>query len=237
MVILWRLLLGHFLADFALQTNFVNAWKRTSAWGMLAHCAVHPVCYVLLTYPFLNDPWVSTSMFSLSGWVCVFILFATHYIEDEFRVFLIFRRNFPDNTIFFIWDQIVHYIVILMVIPTGIFNAAETGLFPEKWPVVGTLALIATYACTILIYFIEKDLYKKEFPETREKYAGMAERLALFMAFLLPGELTWALCSVVWLGVMYVIRVKKVVELTWFNFIFGSTVTVLCGLAARRICY
>lgn len=237
MAIFWRLLFGHFLADFAMQTNFINAWKRTSAWGMLAHCAVHPVCYILLTYPFLGDLWVSTSLFNLSGWFCVFILFATHYIEDEFRVFLIFKRNFPDNTVFFMWDQMIHYIVILLVIPNGIVEASKSGFFPEKWPVIGTFALIATYACTILIYFMEKDIYLKDFPDTREKYTGMAERLILFLAFLLPGGILWMLCSGIWLAVMYAIRAKKVVSLSWFNYSLGSAVTVLCGLAARRIYY
>ena len=46
MVIFWRLLLGHLLADFTFQSNFINAWKRKSIWGMLGHCAMHPIAYV-----------------------------------------------------------------------------------------------------------------------------------------------------------------------------------------------
>lgn len=237
MVILWRLIFGHFLADFALQSNFINAWKRSSPWGMMAHCAIHPVCYVALTYSYIGDIWVSNPLFSLSGWTCVGILFAAHYIEDQWRVFMIFRYNFPDSTLFFLWDQFIHYIVIIAVIPMSLQGGSSFELIPEKWPVLGSLFLIATYFCTILIYFIEKDLYGKGFPSLVEKYIGMAERAVIFLCLSIPSAALGGLSAAGWIAWMCAARSRKWVKLSWFNCALGSLVSVLCGILGRVILY
>lgn len=235
MVIFWRLMLGHFLADFTLQTNFINSWKRSSLWGMLAHCAAHPLCYAALTWPFLKDVWVDLPFLELNGWACILIVFATHFVEDQWRVFTIFRYNMPDNTLYFFWDQLIHYAVIFAVIPAG-FQGGVPLLIPEKWPVLGCLFVLVTHACTVLIYFIEKDLYNKEFPGTVEKYATMAERLVLALCFLVPGNF-WPLLAIGWLSAMHAVRSRRLLDLTWFSLYLGAPAAAACGLAARWIAF
>lgn len=235
MVIFWRLLFGHLLADFTLQTNFVNRWKRSSLWGMLLHCATHPVCYLVLTWPYLRDVWVDLSVLQLSGWACILVIFVSHFAEDQWRVFTIFKYNTPDNTLYFFWDQLIHYAVIFAVIPEG-FRGAAPSLMPEKWPVLGCLFVLVTHATTVLIYFIEKDLYKHLYPGNEEKYLTILERLVLSLCFLVPGN-AWLLLALGWISLMHRVRVKRYLDLSWFSFYLGGAVAILCGLAARYVWY
>ena len=235
MVIFWRLLFGHLLADFTFQTNFINRWKRSSVWGMLAHCAMHPVAYLILTWPFLRDPWVDLGVLALPGWACVLIVFVAHFVEDQWRVFTIFKYQTPDNTLYFFWDQFIHYAVIFAVIPVGLRNPVVT-FVPELWPVLGCLFVAVTHAATVLVYFIEKDLYGRSFPDLQEKYLAMLERLVLALLFLLPGHL-WPILALGWLSVMHHVRARRYVDLSWLSFYLGGGVAVLGGLAARFVYY
>jgi hypothetical protein len=233
MDIFWRLLFGHLLADFTLQTNFINRWKRSSVWGMLAHCAVHPVCYVLLTFNSLGEDWVSLGSLPLRGWACIIILFVAHFMEDQWRVTSIFRYKTPDNTIYFLWDQAIHAAIIFAVVPLGL---AGGPLVPEKWPVLGCLAVFLTHTTTVAAYFLEKDIYGGVYPGFDEKYLGIVERLVLGLSFLLPQN-GWLLVAPLWLAVMCVLRAKRLLDLSWFSFVFGSIASISCGICARILYY
>lgn len=237
MNIFWRLMFGHLLCDFTLQTNFINRWKRTSQWGLLAHCAMHPVAYLILTWPFLGDYWIENSLFHLNGWACIAIIFITHYLEDWWRVFTIFKYGMPDNTLFFAWDQVIHYVVIFSVAPLAVTTAANASYFPEKWSVLGCLFVLVTHACTVLIYFFEKDLQGGEYPGDDEKHLAMAERLVLSLCFMFPTAFGAGALAAVWLGVMFFLRRRRLFDLSTFTFYTGATVSVLCGLAARFVYY
>ena len=237
MEIFWRLLFGHMLADFTFQTNFINRWKRTSFVGLLAHCLMHPLFYVALVWPYLGDYWIDNAFLRLNGWTCLFLIFVSHLLEDWWRIYTIFKYGMPDNTVFFAWDQIIHYAVIFAVAPLAATTAAVTGFFPEKWPVLGVLFVLATHACTVLVYFLEKDLHGADYPGDDEKYLAMAERLILALCFLLPSVSGAAVAAAAWLGVMYFLRRKRLFDLTTFAFYGGTAIAVLCGLAARVVYY
>jgi hypothetical protein len=235
MVIFWRLLFGHLLADFTFQTNHINEWKRTSIWGMLVHCAMHPLFYVALTWPYLRETWVSAGPVRLQGWACIALVFALHFVEDQWRVFSIFRHKAPDNTLYFLWDQIIHYAVIFAVIPLGLRNPS-TSLIPELWPFLGCLFVVVTHASTVFVYFIEKDLYGRVFPDSQEKYLTMLERLVLALIFLLPGN-AFPLLALGWLSVMHFVRSRRYIDLSWLSFYLGGAMAVACGLLARFVYY
>jgi len=237
MEIFWRLMFGHLLADFTFQTNFINRWKRTSFAGLLAHCLMHPLFYVVLCWPYLGEYWMNNALFRLNGWSCLAIIFVTHLLEDWWRVYTILRYGMPDNTVFFAWDQIIHYSVIFAVAPMAATAAATTGYFPEKWPVLGCLFVLVTHACTVMIYFVEKDLHGAEFPGFDEKYLAMAERLVLALCFLFPSALGAAALAAGWLGVMFVLRRRRLFDLSAFTFYAGAALSVACGLAARAVYY
>ena len=237
MNIFWRLMFGHLLCDFTLQTNFINRWKRTSMWGLLAHCAMHPVAYLIITWPFLNERWIDNSFLHLNGWTCIAIIFITHFLEDWWRVFTIAKYGMPDNTLFFAWDQVIHYAVIFSVAPLAATTAATPGFFPEKWPVLGCLFVLITHACTVLIYFLEKDLQGADYPGDDEKHLAMAERLVLALCFMFPTALGAGVLAAIWLAVMFFLRRRRLFDLTTFTFYMGAAVAVLCGLGARFVYY
>lgn len=237
MDILWRLLFGHLLADFTFQTNFINRWKRESLAGLLVHCGMHPLFYVILCWPFLGEAWIDTRAVKLSGWACIAVVFVAHFLEDWWRVHAIKRFGMPDNTAFFFWDQIIHYAVIFAVVPIAARSAAVEGFFPERWPVLGCLFVLATHACTVLLYFVEKDLYGAGFPGDEEKYLAMAERLVLALCILFPTPGGAIALSAAWLGVMFFLRRRRLFDLSGFTFYVGTALAVFCGVAARALYY
>lgn len=237
MEILWRLTLGHLLADFTFQTNYINSWKRRSLSGLLVHCGMHPLFYLVLCWPYLGETWVQTSRFALGGWACLGIIFVAHFVEDWWRVFAINHHGMPDNTLFFLWDQVIHYAVIVAVAPMAAREAGVHGFFPEKWPVLACLFVLTTHANTVLVYFVEKDLHGTQYPGDDEKYLAMAERLVLALCFLFPSAAGAALLAAAWLGVMLWLRRRRLFDLTTFSFYAGSLTAGLCGLAARFVYY
>ncbi|MHB2026135.1 MAG: DUF3307 domain-containing protein [Elusimicrobiota bacterium] len=234
MLVFWRLLFGHLLADFTLQSDSINRWKRSSLLGMFFHCATHPFCYAILTWNYLGQTWIRVFSTNIPGWSCLLIVFAAHWIEDEWRVFTIFRYHTPDNTAYFIWDQIIHYVVLAAMIPLGAISSGG-GFMPEKWPVLGCLFVLATHASTVLIYFIEKDIDGSQFPRFREKYWGMCERLALALCvFAAPQPLNFILAAA-WIALAAYTRVAAKIDLSRLNLILGSSAAVVCGLAGRFV--
>jgi hypothetical protein len=234
MEIFWRLLFGHLLADFTLQSDFINRWKRGSAWGLLVHCSLHPLCYVALTRHSLGQDWVALGSLQLKGWACILILYAAHYLEDALRVTTIFRYKTPDNTLYFLWDQVIHATLIFAVSPLSLGDGEPA--MPEKWPVLGCLAVLLTHMTTAATCFMERDIYGVEYPGFDEKYLGMAERLVLGLSFLLPQN-GWLLVAPVWLIGMGALRSRRLLDLSWFSFGFGALMSVVCGVCARAVYY
>src|SRR4051812_23751632 len=115
MEIFWRLVLGHIIADFTLQTNFIAAWKRRSLRGLVVHCAIHPILYSILLWKYLDQVWIQIGSVPLTGCACVLIVFVAHYIEDHWRIWSVLKKGSPDNTFFYALDQVVHYLVIFAV--------------------------------------------------------------------------------------------------------------------------
>ena len=64
----------------------------------------------------------------------------------------------------------------------------------------------------------------------------MAERLVLALTFLVPAG-GWLVAAPAWLGVMYLIRAKRLLDLSWFNYYLGSAISIACGVFARFIYY
>ncbi|MBI5210248.1 MAG: DUF3307 domain-containing protein [Elusimicrobia bacterium] len=232
MAVFWRLLLGHCLADFTFQPEYLNIWKRSTMLGMFVHCLIHPLMYAVLAYPFLGDNWIETRWLDLTGWQCVYILFLLHLVEDASRVLAIRKYRGLDNSWCFAWDQAFHVATIFLIAPFGMLGAAESGVMPEAWPVLGCLLVLVTHAGTVLIYFLEKDLDGADFPASWEKWMGMGERLVLFLLCALPGG-GWVLLAAGWLWLMYRARTRKMVDSSYFNLVVGAALSLACGLAGR----
>ena len=154
MEIFCRLLFGHLLADFTFQTNYIAKWKRDSYTGLLVHVAIHPVCYLVLLWPFLGDVWVTWGGWEIQGWVGIIIATLLHFLEDWFRISMV-RRGWSDNSLFYVWDQGIHLLVIFFLSPTS------TQPIETVWPLLGSLFVAVTHWATVTIWFIEKDTQKR----------------------------------------------------------------------------
>lgn len=225
MVIFWRLVLAHFIADFSLQTNRVASWKRESRWGMVVHIATHPFVMVALTWNYLSDPWVQTAYFSLNGWVCVALITLLHWAEDVWRVWSIHETGSPDSTGFFLWDQVVHITMILAFSPTWPGSPIPEWIFPVL------CGVLLAHFTSVLVFFLENDLWGHSEVLGTSKYRYIGERLIGAALFLLPGA--WFLLAVGWIGWIAYLHYYKSQERTWVHLLVGNASVVLLGLVAR----
>jgi hypothetical protein len=226
MIIFWRLILAHFIADFTFQTNHIANWKRESKWGMVVHVLTHPITSFILTWPYLSQPWVQTRWFSLNGWICVCILALFHWLEDEWRVWSIQKTGSPDSTTFFLWDQAVHIAMILAFSPVLDVPA-------ETWVFVMLCAVLLAHFTSVLIFFVENDLWGTSQMLDKRKYQYMGERFLGASLFLLPGA--WLLLAFGWLGWIVYVHYRRSQERTWANLVVGNGAVIFLGLIARGL--
>ncbi len=227
MEIFWRLILAHFVADFTLQTNKVASWKRESRLGMLIHTLTHPLVSYALCWPYLGQTWVDAPLLRMNGWVCIAVITLFHWLEDEWRVWSIQETGSPDSTGFFLWDQVVHIVMILALSPTTNETAVSMWIFPVLCVVV------LSHFVSVLIYFIESDLWGRSEMMGDKKYRFIGERLIGASLFLLPGPLF--LLAFGWLGWIAYLSFYRSQERTWVHLIIGNMAVVLLGLTARGL--
>lgn len=227
MEIFFRLLFGHFLADFTFQTNYIAQWKRTKFLGLLVHVAIHPICYVFLLVPpfapanYLMEPWA----WGMPGWLAVVSLTFLHFLEDWVRVTLV-KRGWPDNTLFYVWDQVVHILFLWIFCP----KMAQP-LF-TVWSILGTLFVLVTHFATVTVWFIEKDINGREYPETEEKYILILERLAVWLAFFMPHP-WWIFVLLFLIGTFGHHVWTRKIDFSWTSVILGNVVAISCGVVSR----
>ncbi|MEK7287412.1 MAG: DUF3307 domain-containing protein [Elusimicrobiota bacterium] len=239
MLIFWRLILGHFLADFTLQSNRINELKRDNTVGMLLHCLTHPFCYIILTYPYLSEVWVRILGIPIHGWTAIVLITTIHYVEDIWRVHNIRKLGLPDNTLYLLWDQVIHISTIFVFFGDCPISSEWQSLVPEVWPVLATLAIVATHFSVVLVYFIEKDFFNKSYPGGWEKYISITERGLAFTALAaLPGmRLAWmtaiaALLAPRFVAAHYHRTQNRPLSLSWT---IGSLLAISAGLLARSL--
>ncbi len=231
MLIFWRLLCAHFIADFTLQSNKINEIKRKSTLGMLAHVFLHPVVSFALTVPYWNTVWCRLGPVSLYGWFIILVIAATHFVEDQMRVLSIRRSETTDNTLYFIVDQIIHIAVIFVA--SGLMGP-DGKWIPERWPVLGCLAVGATHFSVVFIYFLEKDLSCGAFPAARDKYIALVERALAFLALVfIPSYGAALTAAMLALIIPRLIFFKSPVSMAKFSWILGSALSVGFGLLGR----
>jgi len=227
MTIFWRLVLAHFIADFTFQTNKVADWKRKNRAGMLIHILTHPAVSYALAWPYLSMPWIQTHGLRLNGWVCVALLTFFHWLEDEWRVWSIKELGSPDSTAFFLWDQVVHLTMILAFAPM------LPGIKPEPWVLPVLCLVILSHFISVLVYFLENDLWGNSDVLSGKKYLYIAERLVGAGLFLLPGP--WFLLAFGWIGWIVYLHYGQSKERTWVHLVVGNMAVVFLGLLVRGL--
>jgi len=234
MVIFWRLVLSHLLADFTLQFDFVNKFKRRSVWGMLIHCLTHFAVSAALTWNYLGETWFSVAGVQVGGWAALGVMLVLHFALDQLRVYSMKTHGWKDGTASFLADQLLHLYVLFMVSPV-IITGADL-MMGEKWAAIASMVVVITHFTTVLIYFVEKDLFNKPFPHFDEKYFLIFERLVLWAFFFAEGR-WWLLFAAAWAAQLLYIRRKRIMDLSGVNVWLSIAMAVLVGVWTRFTYY
>lgn len=234
MIIFWRLLLAHLLADFTLQFDIVNRMKRKSVWGMLIHCATHFVVSIVFVWNYLPQTWVKIWNLPVNGWWAISLMFVLHFVVDELRIYSMNGMGYRDGTVSFLADQLLHFYVLFMISPVVI--PPMDPHMPEKWIGIAAMLVLVTHFTTVLVYFIEKDLFGKGFPAFDEKYFLIFERVVLW-AFFFVGGYWWLPFAAAWVVQIFYVRRKRIIDLSGLNVALSVLITCGLGIWTRCIYY
>ncbi len=234
MEIFWRLLLSHLLADFTLQFDVVNRLKRDTSWGMLVHCLTHLVTALALLWPRLGDAWFGLGGLQVNGWWALLFMFLVHYLVDELRIYTMKSLGWRDGTVSFLADQLLHVYVLFMISPIVI--PGKDMLIPEKWVGIACMLVLVAHFTTVLIYFLEKDLFGKGFPRFDEKYFLIFERVVLWAFFFVNGY-WWVPFAAAWAFQIFYVRRKRIIDLSLANVWLSVVLTAGLGVWTRYIYY
>ena len=235
MIIFWRLALAHLLGDFTLQLDAVNTMKRKSWQGMLVHTGTHLLLCILLTYKYLGMVWLDMGIFHMNGWAVLGCVFLLHHAQDEWRIFAIHKFNTADGTIHFLWDQLIHFGVLFAFTPIIGFTHSGS-MFPEKWVVLAAMFVLVSHFTTVMVYFVEKDFYKAQFPGFDEKYFTIGLRVVLWLFFLIPGW-QWLPYFALWLVYIVYLWRKRFIDFTHAGIYVGMIFTLVVGELSRYILF
>jgi hypothetical protein len=170
----WRLLLAHFLGDYPLQPDWMNA-RKDKIWGLALHISVHWVTAFLLVGP---D--------RLAVWLPVTVLAGVHFFMDWFRTsmtqFWASRKSLA-----YVVDQVLHVIVIAVI--AGWIGRILGGdpLNGERWPIYLIGLLLSTY-----VWFISERIFAAQNPRylvllQDQFWSRMFVRGGLFTLLVLAG--------------------------------------------------
>jgi hypothetical protein len=234
MIIFWRLLLAHLLSDFTLQFDVINRLKRQHVWGMLLHCFTHFAVSAAFTWPYLGQVWVKIGPAGINGWWALTLMFILHFAVDELRIYSMKVMGYRDGTVSFLVDQLLHFYVLFMISPIVVPD--RNFLLAEKWTGIACMLVLVTHFTTVLVYFIEKDLFAKPFPHFDEKYFLIFERVVLWAFFLTSGY-WWILFAAAWIFQIFYVRRKRVIDMSLLNVCLSVALTLSFGLWTRFMYY
>jgi hypothetical protein len=180
MFLFLRLVLGHLIGDFLLQTDRVYALKHKGLKGGLPHALLVSASCLAMAWPYLNLPGI---------WVFILLMGCLHLLQDSIKIG--YARFTRYSFWLYILDQCFHIGIISTIFLTGLKNLpapapsnAMVSLYNNDLLIVYLIALIAaTYNGFFLIrvykltYMAHSGQYTKF-----EKWYGMVER-ALIVTF------------------------------------------------------
>lgn len=117
-----RLMVGHLVGDFVLQPLWLALAKRDGWPGLILHTAVVALTTAVMIWSVLPQ-WLL--------WAGV--LYIVHLFIDQFKTFVFTNNSKGKNVIFFLLDQLVHVIslVLITVWATGTGIGGVVSIFTE----------------------------------------------------------------------------------------------------------
>jgi hypothetical protein len=176
-----RLLLGHFIGDFPLQTNKIYEFKRHGLRGGIPHALLIVVSFLALSWPYLYLPKV---------WIFIILLGLIHLLQDSIKVG--YARLTKYSFWLYLLDQCFHIVLIATLFLTDLKNLSAplplnsfVSIYNNDLLIVYLIALIAaTYNGFFLIRIFKLTFMRHSGAQYTEfeKWYGMLER-ALIVTF------------------------------------------------------
>lgn len=174
-----KLVLAHLLGDFLLQPDSWVAQKRQKKHRsplLYLHIGVHALVMLLLL------------KFSLSYWLGILFILITHFLIDLLKLRL--EQDYPRAGLF-LFDQVAHLLVILLVIfyyhpfyiDLGLILSAEVLLAAMAFIVLGPVSAIVM-RLLMSRWVLPEDRENDSLPQAG-KFIGMLERFLVFGFILL----------------------------------------------------
>jgi len=164
--LLATLILGHLIADFPLQVNWVYRLKSRYWWGVVLHAAIHCVITAML----LERP--------LAYWPVLVVLGLAHFATDWVKL----RVDFKVQCHGFVLDQIAHAVALLLL---ATWQPEMMGVLAPRvlYPAVG-YALVP--ALLIFVCILATDLEQIAFCSSSSLESVIVKLIALSQVTGLP---------------------------------------------------
>jgi hypothetical protein len=235
MEIFWRIVLAYLINEFIIRSDFPKYWKNPGFKKTAFHSGVFFIIALILTFPFIEETWVCVYGLHFSGWASLVMISFLLGVQNTWRIYTLKNFGFLDNTLYFLWDRFVHIVIIFAFCPlTGFEKNALP--FGEKIVVLLCFFIVVSYGLSVLLYFIERDLYGADFPGFDEKYLMILQRTALWLLFLIPGLYRLAFI-VLWIGYSIYLKHRRIMDFSNFALYAGFALTVILALVTRYIYY
>lgn len=179
-----RLLLGHFIGDFPLQTNKIYGLKHRGLPGGILHALLIVASFLALSWPYLYLPKV---------WIFIILLGLLHLLQDSIKVS---RAGLTKYSFWlYLLDQCFHIVLIATLFFTDLKNLSAplplnsfVSLYNNDSLIVYLIALIAaTYNGFFLISNFRLTFMTQTGHYTGfEKWYGMLERTLIVTLCIIP---------------------------------------------------
>jgi hypothetical protein len=230
MVLFWRLLLAHLIADFPLQTDAVFAVKKGRAWGVLLHSTLFGLTAILLAGPFLGI-W--------AAWGGVVLLWLSHSIIDKAKLTLIGGGR-KDHLVYFLLDQALHIGAVAIVCLFLNRTTQVSAIASDVRPIMLGIAYVVSVWVSPLLCFYARAAFSSQKVDFQGQQSvlwriiGYAERLVITAAAASGGLLVLALPLVFLPRIGLSIFTQQSKFSSW-ELVLGSIIAVMAGLWVRTI--
>jgi hypothetical protein len=234
MVLLWRLLLAHVIADFPLQTDAVFAVKRDIKWGVFLHGTLFLLTALLLTGPYLRTPAV------IGGLIFLWLF---HVAVDKTKLALA-DRGLGDHLGYFLLDQALHIGAIVLICsflnhhPGVTMTAPDSGAITARLK-LGTAYTLSIWASPILVFYIRRLFASRQAdlkirPRGLWRILGYLERGSLTVVVIQAGR--WPLLApAVFLPRAALWAAGKLGHHSHWDVLLGSIAAIAAGLWIRTL--
>jgi len=224
----WRLLAGHFVGDFPLQTDAVFRIKTKYRWGVILHGSIAGIFIYIFAIPYLPHYPIL--------WLYLFLNLIFHILVDKAKLLLtpkIKRVGF----LFFLLDQIIHIgtcWLLSISVPSSPHYGASLYLYGSTMFMVFISVYIAvTYGALYFILSIKTSFNLPiAFPDWNQKIIEFLERAAI-TTFTFLGTFYYLLIPIALLPRAFFSILRKKYKITALDLILDLLFALIAGFLLK----